>query len=82
MKNEIRVTMNLYTCCNHGEPKKYICTIKAGQSRLIEQIFNILAIKYGSNEVVEFLHDTQNNIIWWRKKTHKYPKFVLLPDPK
>ena len=52
MKNEIRVTMNLYTCCNHGEPKKYICTIKAGQSRLIEQIFNILAIKYGSNEVV------------------------------
>lgn len=80
--NEVRKSFYLYTCCNHGEPKKLICNLKAGQSRIIEQIFNILEIKYGKREVIEYLHDTQNNIIWWRKKTHKYPKFVLLPEIK
>ena len=82
MKNQIRATMNLYTCCNHGEPKNYICTLTAGQNRMYEQIFNILAIKYGNNDVVEYLNDTVNCITWWRKKGHKYPKFVLLPDTK
>jgi hypothetical protein len=80
--NEVRKSFKLYTCCNHGEPKKFICNLKAGQSKIIEQIFNILAIKYGKNELIEYLHDTDNNIIWWRKKSQKFPKFVLLPDTK
>ena len=80
--NELRKTVNLYSCCIHGEPKKFICTLKAGQSKIIEQTFNILAIKYQTNENVEYLHDIKNNIIWWRKKGQKYPKFVLMPETK
>jgi hypothetical protein len=76
--NELRKTYMLYTSCNHGEPKKYICTLKAGQSKIIEQVFNILEIKYGKSEVIEYLHDTKNNVIWWRKKLSKHPRFVLI----
>lgn len=76
--NEFRKTFELCTCLNDGEPKKLICTLKAGQSKIIEQVFNILEIKYGKRENIEYLHDIKNNVIWWRKKGTKHPKFVLI----
>ena len=76
--NEFRKTYNLYTCLNDGEPKNHICKLTAGQSKIIEQVFNILEFKYGKREKIEYLHDIKNNVIWWRKKLNKYPRFVLI----
>lgn len=76
--NEFRKKFELYTCLNDGEPKQYICTLNAGQSKIIEQVFNIIAIKYGKRENIEYLHDVKNNHIWWRKKQTKHPRFILM----
>ena len=46
--------------------------------KIIEQVFNILEFKYGKREKIEYLHDIKNNVIWWRKKLNKYPRFVLI----
>lgn len=78
--NEFRKNFNLYTCYNNGEPKQFICTLKTTQSKVINQVFNILELKYGKRINIEYLPDIKNNYIFWRKKLSIYPRFVLVQE--
>ena len=76
--NEFRKTYILYTSCKHGNPKDYICTLKSNKSKIMDETTNILALKYGNVQVIEYIHDIKNKITWFRKKLSKYPTFVLI----
>jgi len=44
----------------------------------MDETTNILALKYGNVQVIEYIHDIKNKITWFRKKLSKYPTFVLV----